>query len=186
MAKRPPKGAEEQQTNVPDSVYRQAYRELLVTTIAIDVATERRKSAVGVHRATVKAMQKFGVDTDAVLEAVRSRLIDPDELVVRERNRLRAFGVNGVLSLDQMNEIKGVEVTEPSAADWEAVNETTAGYNGYMAGRSNVPKDDNPYGPGTQNHAAWARGWNNAQADLAEELARTGQSPADTSRSKPT
>lgn len=171
---------------VHDAVYRSFYRKCLVTKIAHESALSEAKSKLGEHRSLLKDAKKAGVDTDALSHSLAARLQDPDEVVIRERNKLRMLGLSGVLNFDQISEITGVKISDASEEEQAEIDMGRAAERGYHAGKNNGAREDNPHPQGSENYVSWDKAWLQAQADIAEEMRPRRMQPASTARSKPT
>jgi hypothetical protein len=132
------------------------------------------ESARGAHRAAVKAAKKAGINTAALLEAMRlKREDDSDAVALYYRDLARyAAWINAPIG-SQLGLFGDEAPVAQAVAD--TIEETDAYDVGLMAGRAGRNGTDNPYPPGSLMHQGWAQGWIGGQQQLANELRLAGK-----------
>jgi hypothetical protein len=155
--------------NCPDSTKRDAYRQALILKIGVESAQETYKQKLGVYRAYLKAAEKRGVDTDAITEALAIRFQDPDEVLIKIREKLKMLDLSGFLPNIRERLLARLDVAEPTEEEDRQSLLDDAYDVGVKAGRSGGARDMNKYLPGTELHQAWDRGWLDGAANLDGE-----------------
>ena len=155
--------AEAQSPNVSPETFLAHFR-------AIRDATRTKDDAVmGVARCK-KAAKRDGLDLDALKLLENLAKLDDDELAVQLRH-LHQYAKWASLPLGTQLDAFGEHVIPTVKA--KAVGEHdlwTATDVGYKAGRSGLPRDTNPYQPGTELHVNFDKAWTDGQRVIADEM----------------
>jgi ribosome modulation factor len=126
------------------------------------------EEANGVLRSLIKRAKSDGINTKAMIEAVKASKLDPEVVAADLRDQIRYMGIIHVpMTQASLFDDYNVEVsTQTAHADdlWDADD------NGYRAGRHGARIEDCPYDPGTELHVHWLQAWHKGQAAIAREL----------------
>jgi hypothetical protein len=139
--------------------------------------------ASGRYRAFMKRAKANGANIKAVRTAITAATLDPEEVARDLRDTIRVLALRNfpVYQTDMFGE-GGLNV-EVSDQVRDADNALGAEFDGYRAGRGNVPLEDNPCEPESDLHKAWAKGWQDGQTAIAIEMGANAKL-ANPSRSK--
>jgi ribosome modulation factor len=141
---------------------------------AVDWTRQYRKQkrlceeANGVLRNIVKRAKSDGVNTTAMINAVKASKLDPEVVAQDLRDQIRYMGLIHI-PLTQASLFEGFDTTISQQTQreddlWDAEDA------GYKAGRHGVRIEECPYTPGTELHVHWLEWWNKGQAAIAREL----------------
>lgn len=143
----------------------------LVMEAGRDLGQHRREleSAQGAYRARVKHWKKQGVNTAALIEAMRIKREDdhdPAVLYYRDLNRYAAW-INAVPGT-QLGLFVDDTVPPPSDAAQQQQATWDAEDTGYRAAQGGVPIDQCPYPVGSELAQVWSLGWNQGNKVAAD------------------
>lgn len=158
--------------NTSDSTKREAYLEALRAKIAVESAKSAMDKKTAEYRGVLKKYKKLGVNTDAVTYALAVRMEDPDEVFIRERERLRLLDLSGFLPDIKDRLTERLDVEEATSHEDNQLALAKAYDLGSKTGRSGITRDANPYLPGTQLFVEWVSGWMAGQRAIADEMER--------------
>src|ERR1700733_3106616 len=124
--------------------------------------------ANGVLRNILKRAKSDGMDTKAMINAVKATKLNPDEVVAGLRNEITYLGLLHVkMTQSDIFENFDLTVTEKTEREddlWDAEDA------GYKAGRHGVKVEACPYTAGTEHHVHWREFGHKGQHAIAAEL----------------
>lgn len=153
----------------------------VASNVTPDTVLEHRKAlgetkraleaAQAAHRLAVKRAKNDGVDTKALLAAMKiARSDDQDAELATLGRTARYLHYMGVEVGTQLGLVPGLE-DGPSEKASAQQSEWDAGDAGYRAGRDGGKREENPHAEGTPLFVAWDRGWLNGQSSIARDMA---------------
>lgn len=156
--------------NVTDETIAEHMKKVMAARSEMQDVQEQLDEARGVYRACLKAAKKSGVDPDAITAALKMMDGDHDDIRVRSQMTRRILKVSGSpLALVYAEQPDLFDAAGPKQAHVTG-SDDTAYADGYNKGKAGGNINANPHARTATAHAAWNRGWHQAQADLAEEL----------------
>lgn len=124
-------------------------------------------SETGKLRAILKKADADGVNTKAMVAAVRATKQDPESVTQLLRDTLQAMAILRIdVSRDEIFSWDATVTDKTMALD----DEWTAQDRGFKAGRDGVPVSDCPYPAGSEFSVQWRNHWAAGQRSLAMEL----------------
>jgi len=164
-------------TNGPSNEEKLAFmREYQQQKRAVDEAN-------GVLRSLVKRAKGIGINTKAAIRTIQLSRQDPDEVRADLREQLHMMALRNMPMTQQELFPEHLDTRIAPAAK-AAEDAWTAEQSGYQAGKNSVPREDNPYEPGSEWHVIWDKWWFNGQAAIAREMGENHEA-ANPSRSRP-
>lgn len=157
-------------SNCTDEVKRDAYRACLKLKIAEETAKAHHAKQLGAYRSELKAWGKRGVNTDSITYALEVRFEDPDEVLIRERERLKLLALSGFIPNIRDALDSRLDVQEPTRNESHEDAILAATDQGTLAGRTGRTRDLNPHEPGSEMHVHWVQGWLAGQRAIADEM----------------
>ena len=156
--------------NVTDETIAEHMKKVMSARSEMQDVQEQLDEARGVYRSCLKAAKKSGVDPDAITAALKMMDGDHAEIRVRSQMTRRILKVSGSpLALVYAEQPDLFDAAGPKQAHVTG-SDDAAFADGYNKGKAGGNINANPHGRTATAHAAWNRGWHQAQADLAEEL----------------
>jgi ribosome modulation factor len=156
--------------NCTDATRREAYLEALKAKIGVESAKAAMDKKVGEFRNILKKYKKLGVNTEAVTYALAVRMEDPDEVFIRERERLKLLDVSGFLPGIKDRLMERLDVEEATSNEDHTLNLARAHDLGAQSGRAGITRDANPYQAGSEHFVHWLQGWLSGQRAIADEM----------------
>lgn len=163
----------------PEEIFKDHYPELLEAKVASETKAAEKRSADGIFRKRLQVFKKAGGDVDALLGALKDRLLDPEEVTRRIRNynryaRLMNLPIGAQMGLFDDGETVATK-TENDARDAGPVvlndKALTAieqdGFDAGMAGKTLA----SGYEEGSPPDLAFGAGWRRGQEKLVERMA---------------
>lgn len=157
-------------SNCTDETKRDAYLACKKLKIAEELAAAHHKKVLGSYRSELKAWGKRGVNTEAIVYALSVRFEDPDEVLIRERERLKLLALSGFLPniRDALDSRLDVQESTRNESHEDAI--LRAEDEGSLAGRTGRERNLNPHDAGTELHVHWVQGWLAGQRAIADEM----------------
>lgn len=136
----------------------------------IDQAKERLNTANGEYRAVVKKAKAAGCKTSVLLEVLREKKQDLDQVNIDLKDKLYYRDILG-MPVDQKYLFGSPKV---SAEVREQVTIQDAEAAGFIAGKSGADRGDNRHPAGSAMFAAWDRGYLKGQEVIAKQMGPKG------------
>lgn len=122
----------------------------------------------GVLRNIIKRAKGDGMNTRALIDAVKATKLDPDVVAADLRDTIRYMGIIHLpMTQAALFENYDTAVNQKTQREddlWDADDK------GYRAGHEGNKIDDCEYDPGTEMHVHWIEAWHKGQAAKAREL----------------
>jgi ribosome modulation factor len=122
----------------------------------------------GVLRNIVKRAKADGMNTTAMIAAVKATKLEPEVVSADLRDQIRYMGIIH-LPMTQASLFEGIDFEVNSSTEHKD-DLWTAEDAGYRAGRHGQRIEDCPYQTGTELHVHWVQEWHKGQAAIAREL----------------
>lgn len=157
-------------SNCTDETKREAYLEALRAKIEEERAKSVHDKKLGEYRSVLKKYKKLGVDEEAIVYALKTRFDDPDEIIIREREKLKMLDLSGITPNIKDRLLSRLDVEEATTNEANTLDLAKAGDLGTQVGLAGRSRDENPFEPGTERHVHWLEGWLSGQRAIAEEM----------------
>lgn len=156
--------------NCPDDVKRDFWKQALVANIGMKAAQAAAKQKVAVFRNVLGSAKKAGVSTAAIINALNVRMLDPEAVLLDERERLKMLDLNGFLPGIRERLLDRMDVAEATTKERHELALLTAHDRGHAAGLAGAAQDTNPNEPGTEAYVQWWEGCAQGQRVIADEM----------------
>lgn len=155
-------------SNVSDGTIREAQAQYAADKHAVEECT-------AVLRVNLKRFKKLGVNTKMIIAAHNLSRLGLDNA---RAEMAETIHYGSLLGLNFTDLLDGIAQSTEGTPDFIAAEQ------GYLAGKIGSPVDDNPYEVGSENHAAFARGWHRGKS-FADKHAPPHVKQASAERGKP-
>jgi hypothetical protein len=168
--------------NDPEAIFKHHLALIGPLEKALDAATTARQSANGAYRAAIKAAKTSGIDTDDLLEFLRLRKKDPEEVTRRFKalNEMLLWGdvpVGTQLGIFEDGRSVATHGEDRKAADGEDAPRKSLseiGADAFDACKSGLPIGDNPYPTDTVEGQRWRNDWLRAEQEAVDKAREAG------------
>lgn len=145
----------------------------VIASFALEADRAQREidEASGRKRSVLKRAKAAGVNTKALLEALRMKRDDEDRAKLDMRDTIRYTGVIAPsVKLTQTDLFDSLDTRPLNDRMQAQVLEWEAEQNGYAVGLNGGGREECPFDATTPNCLAWYRGWERGQRVIAERM----------------
>lgn len=160
--------------NCTDETKRSFYKEALVAKIGEESAKATHSKKLAEYRNVLKKADKAGVDTDAITATLAIRFSDPDEELIKLRERVKMLDLSGFLPGIKDRLFSRLDIEEATTNEDHTMSLARAHDLGCLAGRNGHSSSINHFQPGTEEHVHFHAGWLSGQRAIADEMAEDG------------
>jgi ribosome modulation factor len=158
-------------TNITDATRIDFLRRATRAKQELESAEREAKSLRGSYRAVLKEGKAAGVTPDEITFALQMRFMDPDEIMIMQRNRIRILALSGIMPTIQQDLFGAPEHNIAlSDEEKEKIAAERAYDDGYFRGNNGDNRTTNPNFQGTETFDAWERGWIAGQAKIVHGM----------------